>query len=265
MKRIASILLAAVLLLALAACGNAPASTPSLQLDDNGDNTFTVTAENARTDEVCCSQIILGENEGIQLEADFENSGELIVRFVPGEFEAASFPDEASELTIVGQGTESVTELTPGVYTFAVSAGRDGLTGTAQIRTCPSGKTEESAADYSGVTAMDPAEVEALCLKAKQAYLDGDWAAMAEMIRYPITVAGTELSDAAAFTAFMADKTASAADREELEEDPCTDLFFNGQGICLGAGEIWLNDMSYMTDNAPDLRVIALNGIESAE
>ena len=44
MKRIASIMLAAVLLLALAACGNAPASTPSLQLDDNGDNTFTVTA-----------------------------------------------------------------------------------------------------------------------------------------------------------------------------------------------------------------------------
>ena len=111
MKRIASILLAAVLLLALAACGNAPASTPSLQLDDNGDNTFTVTAENAKTDMVCFGQITLGENEGIQLEADFENSGELIVCFVPGEFEAASFPDEASELTIVGQGTESVTEL----------------------------------------------------------------------------------------------------------------------------------------------------------
>ena len=80
---------------------------PSLQLDDNGDNTFTVTAENAKTDVVCFGQITLGENEGIQLEADFENSGELIVRFVPGEFEADSFPDEASELTIVGQGTES--------------------------------------------------------------------------------------------------------------------------------------------------------------
>ena len=237
MKRIASILLAAVLLLALGACGNAPASTPSLQLDDNGDNTLTVTAENAKTDAVCFGQITLGENEGIQLEADFENSGELIVCFVPGEFEAASFPDEASELTIVGQGMESVTELESGVYTFAVSAGRDGLTGTAQIRTCPSGKPAGSAADYSGVTAMDPAEVEALCLKAKQA----------------------------AFTAFMADKTVAAADREELEADPCTDLFFNGQGICLGAGEIWLNDMSYMTENAPDLRVIAINGIESAQ
>ena len=77
-----------------------------------------------------------------------------------------------------------------------------------------------------------------------------------------ITVSGTELTDAAAFTAFMADKTVAAADREELEADPCTDLFFNGQGICLGAGEIWLNDMSYMTENAPDLRVIAINGIE---
>ena len=207
----------------------------------------------------------LGENEGIQLEADFEDSGELSVRFVPGEFEADSFPSEASELTIVGKGMESVTELTPGVYTLAVSAGRDGLTGTAQIRTCPNEKPAGSAADYSGVTAMDPAEVEAFCLKAKQAYLNGDWAALAEMIRYPITVAGTELSDAAAFTAFMADKTIAAADREELEADPCTDLFYNGQGICLGAGEIWLNDASYMTDNAPDLKVIAISGIESAE
>ena len=207
MKRILSVLLAAMLLLALTACGNAPASTPSLQLDDNGDKTLTVTAENAKTDMVCCGQITLGENEGIQLEADFEDSGELSVRFVPGEFEADSFPSEASELTIVGKGMESVTELTPGVYTLAVSAGRDGLTGTAQIRTFPNEKPAGSAADYSGVTAMDPAEVEAFCLKAKQAYLNGDWAALAEMIRYPITVAGTELSDAAAFTAFMADKT----------------------------------------------------------
>ena len=262
MKRILSVLLAAMLLLALAGCGNAPASTPSLQLDDNGDNTFTVTAENAKTDLVCIGQITLDENEGIQLEADFENSGELIVRFAPGAFDAESFPQETSELTIVGKGTESVTQLEPGVYTLAVSAGRDGLTGTAQLRTCPNEKPAGSAADYSAVTAMDPAEVEALCLKAKQAYLDGDWAAMAEMIRYPITVAGTELTDAAAFTAFMADKTVAAADREELEADPCTDLFFNGQGICLGAGEIWLNDMSYMTENAPDLRVIAINGIE---
>ena len=265
MKRILSVLLAAMLLLALTACGNAPASTPSLQLDDNGDKTLTVTAENAKTDMVCCGQITLGENEGIQLEADFEDSGELSVRFVPGEFEADSFPSEASELTIVGKGMESVTELTPGVYTLAVSAGRDGLTGTAQIRTFPNEKPAGSAADYSGVTAMDPAEVEAFCLKAKQAYLNGDWAALAEMIRYPITVAGTELSDAAAFTAFMADKTIAAADREELEADPCTDLFYNGQGICLGAGEIWLNDASYMTDNAPDLRVVAISGIESTQ
>ena len=262
MKRIASILLAAVLLLALAACGNAPASTPSLQLDDNGDKTLTVTAENAAADLVCIGQITLDENEGIQVEADFENSGELIVRIAPGEFDAESFPQEAGELTIVGKGTESVTQWEPGVYTLAVSAGRDGLTGTAQIRTCPNGKPAGSSADYSAVTAMDPAEVEALCLKAKQAYLNGDWETMAEMIRYPITVAGTELTDAAAFTAFMADKTVAAADREELEADPCTDLFFNGQGICLGAGEIWLNDLNYMTDNAPDLRVVAISGIE---
>ena len=98
MKRILSVLLAAMLLLALAACGNAPAPESSLELSDNGDKTLTVTAQNAKTDLVCCGRITLGENEGIQLEADFENSGELIVRFVPGEFEADSFPASSKSI-----------------------------------------------------------------------------------------------------------------------------------------------------------------------
>ena len=260
MKRITALLLAVLMLCALAACGKAESST--MQLSDNGDQTLTVTAENAKTDAVSVGQITLGENEGILLEADFADSGELIMRFVPGEFDAASFPDEASELTIVGKGTESVTELEPGVYTVAVSAGRDGLTGSAQIRTCPSEKPTESAADYSGVTALPAAEVEQFCAEMKQAYLNGDWAKIADNAKWPLVVNGSEIADKDAFLAFMEGKTAAEADLQELADDPCTDLFFNGQGICLGAGEIWLNDASYMTDAEPLLQVISLNGID---
>jgi hypothetical protein len=44
-----------------------------------------------------------------------------------------------------------------------------------------------------------------------------------------------------------------------LEED-CLDMFVNGQGICMGSGQIWLNDY-YMTDVEPTLQIIAVNGI----
>ena len=38
-------------------------------------------------------------------------------------------------------------------------------------------------------------------------------------------------------------------------------MFFNGQGICLGSGQIWIIDPNYMTDEAPALLILAFNGI----
>jgi hypothetical protein len=96
----------------------------------------------------------------------------------------------------------------------------------------------------------------------KQAYLNEDWAKIADLIRWPVTVSGTELADRDAFLAFMEGKTIAETDQQEMEDESCTDLFFNGQGICLGAGEVWIIDESYMTENEPQLRIIALNGIE---
>jgi hypothetical protein len=38
-------------------------------------------------------------------------------------------------------------------------------------------------------------------------------------------------------------------------------MFVNGQGICMGSGQVWLNDPNYMTDAEPQLQIIAINGI----
>lgn len=122
---------------------------------------------------------------------------------------------------------------------------------------------EENDNYYSGVTAMTKSKVEEFAATVRKAYLEKDWQKLSAMIRYPITILNTELKDADAFLAFMADKTIAESDAQKMEAETCKDMFANGQGICLGSGQVWLNDMNYMTDKTPELKIIALSGIES--
>ena len=124
------------------------------------------------------------------------------------------------------------------------------------------GGTLESTADYSGVTAMDAADVEAFAAQMKDAYLNADWATIAKHVRYPVIVNGASVEDEAGLLAALEGKGISDADRAAMEQEPCTDLFFNGQGICLGDGELWLLDPNYMTDETPVLQVITISGVE---
>ena len=115
---------------------------------------------------------------------------------------------------------------------------------------------------YAPVTAMDKFQVETVIgFNARTWYLNENWYAMADMIRYPITINGTELADANAFLGHMIDKTISESDRDAMLEEDLLDMFVNGQGICMGSGQIWLNDPNYMTDEEPTLQIIAISGI----
>lgn len=75
------------------------------------------------------------------------------------------------------------------------------------------------------------------------------------------TVTGTELKTAEDFLAFMEDKTIHDSDRSEMQAETCLNMFFNGEGICLGSGSIWVIDPNYMTDEAPRLEIIGLSDI----
>lgn len=115
---------------------------------------------------------------------------------------------------------------------------------------------------YTGVTAMDKFKVETeVGFAVRTAYLDENWCAMADMIRYPIAINGTELADADAFLDYMKDKTVHESDRQAMMDEDCLDMFVNGQGICMGSGQVWLNDPNYMTDAEPQLQIIAISGI----
>lgn len=128
----------------------------------------------------------------------------------------------------------------------------------------PDMKTVSDPDRYSAVTAMDKYEVETVVgFNVRTYYLSENWYAMADMIRYPITINGTELADADAFLGYMIDKTVSDSDREAMLEEDFLDMFVNGEGIMMGDGEIWLSDPNYQTDAEPVLEIIAINGIVS--
>ena len=160
----------------------------------------------------------------------------------------AVFDPERKTLTITEESEFGDTET---VYTWGPSADM---------------KTVTDPDHYAMVTDMDKAEIETIvCYNVRSAYLFEDWYALSDMIRYPITINGTELADDDAFLGYMIDKTVAESDRQAMEEEDLLDMFVNGQGICMGDGEIWLSDPNYMTDREPVLEIIAINGIVSRD
>ena len=119
----------------------------------------------------------------------------------------------------------------------------------------------EDPAYYAAVTAMEKDAVEEQCAILRAAYLNEDWETIAVYLRYPVSINGTELKNADEFLPFMKDKTIHESDREQMSAETCRDMFFNGEGICLGAGELWIADLSYMTEEPPEMAIIGINGI----
>lgn len=262
MKRISAFALCLALLLGLAACGGAGGST--FAVESAGANNILVTANNAVTDSTGRTSLTVGENEQVTIETDFNPDGQIKVRFALGDFATGTLPEEASE-TIVSGGDGASFTIDPGEYTVEIITVNT-VTGTARIFTEPFSDPmlpDGDADYYSAVTAMPKEKVEDFACKAKEAYLSADWETLSEMIAYPISLYPDETANnAEEFLAYAKGKTAHPSDADALGQDDCADMFFNGQGICLGSGQLWLNDANYMTDKAPDLRVIAISGLE---
>ena len=117
-------------------------------------------------------------------------------------------------------------------------------------------------AEQCGMTFVDegtgahPADYENHAFLTKKEFLT-----LADMIGYPITINGTELKDSDAFLDYMKDKTVANSDWNAMMDENLLDMFVNGQGLCMGSGQGWLNDPGYMTDKEPELKIIAISGI----
>ena len=119
--------------------------------------------------------------------------------------------------------------------------------------------------NYSGVTTLDAAKVEAFAAWVRQLYLNENWDAISQLISYPITMyPDVEINDAEAFVTFMADKSISESDIEAMSAEHCMGMMSNGEGICMGSGQIWLRDIAFdgiEQNGEPDLRIIAVSGL----
>ena len=85
---------------------------------------------------------------------------------------------------------------------------------------------------------------------------------MKKYIKFPVIINGAWVDDEKTYDKVIKGKKVIAESRQAIEEENCHDMFYNGQGICLGSGQIWLNDYSYMKDKAPELRVKTIQGID---
>ena len=125
-------------------------------------------------------------------------------------------------------------------------------------------KTVTDPKHYASVTALDKFQVETVVgFNVRTDYLSENWYALADMIRYPITIHDTVLNDADAFLGYMVDKTVSESAREAMLEEDTLDMTVEGEEICMGDGAIRLSDPNNKTDGEPKLEIIAIGGIVS--
>ena len=115
---------------------------------------------------------------------------------------------------------------------------------------------------YSGFSAMDKASIEEAADKIRKAYLAEDWDSLKGLVIYPVTINGATVENEETFIKYMKDKKVSSDSRKAMEEENCHDMFYNGQGLCLGSGQVWLLDPSYMTDETPVIKIKTIQGLE---
>ena len=115
---------------------------------------------------------------------------------------------------------------------------------------------------YQAFSAMSKSEIEATADSIRKAYLDEDWESLKSLIAYPVMINGTAVENEEKFLKVMKNKKISSDSRQAMEEEDCRDMFYNGQGLCLGSGQVWLIDPSYMTDETPVIKIKTIQGLK---
>ena len=260
MKKTIALLMAVWLVVCAAALAEAPADGALYAGIDPWGNPLCVTLASKDALSGAWSQNFNGalfaqafENagEGFSLEGPLGDSDAITCRY------AGTMMLDGDVLTVTFTDGEMTEESTEGGSTSYHVAALDEAQRTVTLVPAVPG-------DYSGVTTMDAAGVEAFAAWVRQLYLDADWDAIAQLIDYPITLSGAEIADAEAFAAFMDGRAASESDMAAMAAENCVGMMSNYQGICMGDGEIWLRDVAFdgvEQQGEPALRIVAINGL----
>jgi hypothetical protein len=165
---------------------------------------------------------------------------------------------ETSEITEENSNTEfdnnSLTESTSEVENAGDTADNQATSEAAS--------SENNTDMYAVCTSLSKTEVETFATTVKKQILDKDWAGLSENISYPITVEGVTYEDSNAFSTGDFSNLYSDDFVKALEDESCTDMFCNYQGIMLGNGQVWISEVLDAAGNSEGLKVITLQSGE---
>ena len=122
---------------------------------------------------------------------------------------------------------------------------------------------ESYAGIYSVATDRPAWEVDSFAGKVKRRILTGDFEGLCGEVAFPITVDGTVYQDREAFLGADFIKNPNPAFLEELQSEPCRNMFVNYQGVMLGEGCVWISEVLDENQVSQGLKVYGMNGLSA--
>ena len=153
---------------------------------------------------------------------------------------------EAASINIEAE-TQAVTESTTTKISEGTTAASTEVT-TEKATEAGSESAEDKSSDsmtgtdYSVCSNFDEETVESFAAAVQFAVANEEWADLAELIEYPITIDDIEYNDTESFLKAVDGFGVSHEFKEAILETDTRELFARDIGIMMGNGEIWIND-----------------------
>lgn len=153
---------------------------------------------------------------------------------------------EAASINIEAE-TQAVTESTTTKISESTTAAATEVT-TEKATEAGSESAEDKSSDsmtgtdYSVCSNFDEETVESFAAAVQLAVANEEWADLAELIEYPITIDDIEYNDTESFLKAVDGFGVSHEFKEAILETDTRELFARDIGIMMGNGEIWIND-----------------------
>ena len=148
--------------------------------------------------------------------------------------EAASINIEAETQAVTESTTTKISEGT----TAAATEGKSSDADSAEDNSSDS----MTGTDYSVCSNFDEETVESFAAAVQLAVANEEWADLAELIEYPITIDDIEYNDTESFLKAVDGFGVAHEFKEAILETDTRELFARDIGIMMGNGEIWIND-----------------------
>ena len=153
--------------------------------------------------------------------------------------EAASINIEAETQAVTESTTTKISE---GTTAAATEAATEKATEAGSESAEDKSSDSMTGTDYSVCSNFDEEAVESFAAAVQLAVANEEWADLAELIEYPITIDDIEYNDTESFLKAVDGFGVSHEFKEAILETDTRELFARDIGIMMGNGEIWIND-----------------------